>query len=181
MRPFEITPPLLLATFLLWPHPRPILIRWIPTAALALILLHLIIEGFRWQMVPIYALTFSLAISSMITIRSVSDWRPLASYLIFGLLAILTAIPILLPVPAIPSSSGPHAVGTRIYELTDESRREIYSGLEEARRFMIQVWYHLRRIRLPSAPRGWQMRKFTRLPLQNISTCHRFFLTTSRS
>jgi dienelactone hydrolase len=32
-------------------------------------------------------------------------------------------------------------VGTTIYELTDESRRELYSGKDEPRRFQIQVWY----------------------------------------
>jgi pimeloyl-ACP methyl ester carboxylesterase len=46
-----------------------------------------------------------------------------------------------LPVPIIPKPSGPYEVGTRIYELTDLSRKELYSGKDEARRFMIQVWY----------------------------------------
>jgi hypothetical protein len=42
-------------------------------------------------------------------------------------------------------------VGTRIYELTDTSRKEIYSGKDEARRFMIQVWY-------PSEPKATDQR-----------------------
>ena len=141
MRPLEILTSLLLATYLLWGHPRPVAIRYLPMATLLIVLLHLEIEGYRWQMIPLYALTVILTISSMTIIRSASDWRSLASYLMFGLLALSTAIPILLPVPAIPPSSGPYAVGTRIYELTDDSRREIYYGREEARRFMIQVWY----------------------------------------
>ena len=58
-----------------------------------------------------------------------------------SLLALATALPILLPVPAIPTPSGPYPIGTRIYELTDSSRKEMYSGKDEARRFMIQVWY----------------------------------------
>jgi hypothetical protein len=35
MRLFEIITPLLLSTYLLWPHPRPAAIRLLPSAALA--------------------------------------------------------------------------------------------------------------------------------------------------
>ncbi len=141
MRPLELITPLLLSVYLLWAHPRPIYVRWIPAAALIVILLHLATEGYRWQMIPIYALIVILTVTALMKIQSPADWKPLASTLTFGLLALLTAIPILLPVPAIPNPSGPFAIGTRIYELTDDSRRELYSGREEARRFMIQVWY----------------------------------------
>jgi pimeloyl-ACP methyl ester carboxylesterase len=44
-------------------------------------------------------------------------------------------------VPFIPTPSGPSQVGTRIYDLTDATREELYSGKEGARRFQIQVWY----------------------------------------
>jgi hypothetical protein len=46
-----------------------------------------------------------------------------------------------LPVPNIPNPSGPYAIGTSIYEMNDASRQELYSGVDEPRRFMIQVWY----------------------------------------
>jgi predicted dienelactone hydrolase len=113
----------------------------IPLLGLALVLLHLTIEGYRWQMIPIYGFTAILTVVTMVQMRSSADWKPIASYLTFVLLAISTALPILLPVPAIPTPSGPFPVGTRIYELTDTTRKEIYSGKDEARRFMIQVWY----------------------------------------
>ena len=141
MRPLELITPLLLSLYLLWAHPRPLYIRWIPAAVLVLLSLHLLIEGYRWQMIPIYLLTIILTASALMKIRSTADWKPLASYLTFGLLALLTAIPILLPVPAIPPPGGRYDVGTRIIELSDDSRLELYSGREEARRFMIQVWY----------------------------------------
>ena len=141
MRSLEIIIPTLLSVYLLWHHPRPVYIRWIPSAALILTLLHFGIEGYRWQMIPIYVVTALLTAASLMKIQSPTDWKPLASFLTFSLLAVSTAIPILLPVPRIADPSGPYAVGTRIYELTDESRREIYSGVDEARRFMIQVWY----------------------------------------
>jgi dienelactone hydrolase len=77
----------------------------------------------------------------LISLNKSWDIKLIASYLTFILLAVSTALPILLPVPSIPTPSGPYQVGTRIYELSDVARREIYSGKDEARRFMIQVWY----------------------------------------
>ena len=141
MRPLEITIPSLLFVYLIWFHPRPFFIRLLPALAIILTLLHFGIEGYRWQMIPLYVLTSLLTVSSLVKIQSPTDWKPLASALTVILLAVSTALPILLPVPSVPAPSGPYQVGTRIYELTDTSRKEIYSGKDEARRFMIQIWY----------------------------------------
>jgi predicted dienelactone hydrolase len=141
MRPLEILIPILLVLHVLWRRPRPLWVRGLPALALIAVLLHLIIEGYRWQMIPLYVLTALLAVSGWIKRRSSPDFHPLAAALMVVLLAVSTALPILLPVPSIPASSGPYQVGTRIYELTDASRQELYSGREEARRFQIQVWY----------------------------------------
>ncbi len=141
MRPLEILIPVLLSTYLLWGQPRAYAVRFIPALALVLILIHFWIEGYRWQMIPIYGLTAIIVIISLIKLQTPVDLKPLASYLIFGLLAVSTALPLLLPVPVIPTPSGPYPVGTRIYELVNSSRKELYSGKDEARRFMIQVWY----------------------------------------
>ena len=141
MRPFEVIIPVTLATYLVWTHPRPFAIRLLPALALLLSLFHFAVEGYRWQMIPIYVITAALGLAALLKIQSPLDWKPLASILTLILLAVSTALPILLPVPSIPTPSGPYPVGTRIYELTDPSRKEIYSGRDEARRFMIQVWY----------------------------------------
>jgi predicted dienelactone hydrolase len=137
MRPLEIVIPVLLAIYLLVPPPRPFFIRILPASALLFTLIHFFIEGYRWQMLPVYALTLILTTIPFFS----ADIKPLICYLTLGLLAVSTAVPILLPVPTIPTPSGPYQVGTRIYELTDPARKEIYSGKDEARRFMIQVWY----------------------------------------
>lgn len=141
MRPLEIVIPLLIALYLLWPHPRPIAIRLAPALALIVTLIHFTVEGYRWQMIPLYALTSLLAISSLIKIFGASDWSTTASYSTFVLLLLSTALPILLPVPKIATPNGPYKVGTSIFEMLDESRQEIYSGKEEPRRFLVQVWY----------------------------------------
>jgi predicted dienelactone hydrolase len=141
MRPLEITLSVLLTIYLIWPHPRPFAVRLFPALALILALAHFGLEGYRWQMIPLYVLTPLLTISSLMKITGPSDWKPLASYLTLILLALSIAVPILLPVPKIPTPSGPFQIGTSIYELNDTSRQELYSGRDETRRFMIQVWY----------------------------------------
>ena len=141
MRPFESIIPAILTIYLLWRHPRPVWIRLLPATALVCTLLHFAGEGYRWQMIPIYVLTSLLGLSALIRLRSSVDWKPRASVLILILLAVSVSLPILLPVPLIPTPDGPYQVGTTTYELTDASRRELYSGKDEARRFQIQVWY----------------------------------------
>lgn len=141
MRPLEIVIAILPALYLAWPHPRPLTVRLFPALALVATLIHFGVEGYRWQMMPLYVLTPLLAISSLTKIMGVTDWKPIASILTLFLLALSTAIPILLPVPKIPAPSGPYQIGTSIYEMTDSSRQELYSGKDESRRFMIQVWY----------------------------------------
>ena len=149
MRPLEIFTPILLAIYLLWPltgKKRPSAVGLLPAFALVVIGTHAQVEGLRWQMIPLYAFSAVMLLISIpsflrLQTETAPTVRPLRVILSLGLLAISTALPILLPVPIIPTPSGPYPIGTRIYELTDESRKELYSGKDEARRFQIQVWY----------------------------------------
>ena len=141
MRPFEMTISILLTIHLLWRRPHPFWVRFLPALALIVIAVHWIVEGYRWQMIPLYSLTILLTIGAFARILSTAGWKPIASIVVLILLILATALPIVLPVPSLPAPSGPYPIGTRIYELTDNSRQELYSGKEEARRFQIQVWY----------------------------------------
>ena len=149
MRPFEIVIPILLAGYLIWTPTLPPAIRFLPIIAFAITLIHFEVEGYRWQMIPLYALTLILAIISQIGVKGSRETESADSFLTHRLaqggavilLAVSTALPILLPVPSVESPSGPYKVGTTTFELTDSSRREIYSGRDEPRRFQIQVWY----------------------------------------
>jgi len=137
MRPIEIVIPFLLAIYIIWPNPRPFMIGLAPAFALLLTLIHFYIEGYRWQMIPLYALTLILSALTLFA----RDLRPVASALILILLAVSTGLPMLLPVPKVAQPGGPHEVGTTIYEFIDTSRKELYSGKDEPRRLMVQVWY----------------------------------------
>jgi len=149
MRPLEILIPLLIALYLIWPFgggALPVAIRLVPSLAILATLLHLVVERFRWQMVPLYAL------SGIVFVASLLNWEhPLASHpsslavagAAFALLLLgaAAALPALLPVPRVPAPTGSHKVGTLSYVLVDESRRELYSGKDEPRKFLIQLWY----------------------------------------
>ncbi len=141
MRPLEIAIPALIALYLLWPHPRPHTIRFLPALALLLTLIHFVTEGYRWQMVPLYAFTSIIAISSLFSMNTSGSLSKRTSRWLLPLLLIATSLPVILPVPKIPAPGGEFQVGTVIYEMTDPSRKEKYSGRDEARHFMVQVWY----------------------------------------
>ncbi len=152
MRVLEILIPTLLAIYFLWTiithHPRPLAMKLIPPVTLLLTLVHLVFEGFRWQMIPLYviaAMVFILYIPKLIKSEPADQphrgWRIAASILTLILLAISTALPAILPVPRVADPSGSYSVGTQTFLIIDTSRQELYSGRPEPRKFMIQVWY----------------------------------------
>jgi predicted dienelactone hydrolase len=151
MRPFEILIALLVAAcFLAFAFSRrPRWVNLLPALAGAAIVVHLLFEGYRWQMVPLYVLTGVLILFSLpALLRSSKDiapalWKRIAGPAA-GLLvtALAVALPVLLPVPHAPAPTGPAKVGTFSMMLVDSSRKELYSGNpDESRRFMVQFWY----------------------------------------
>jgi hypothetical protein len=128
----------------------------LPLSTGLILLLHLILEGYRWQMVPAYGLTAVLVLLALIQPArqtAVSPARPLWPTILGGLagLAVLllaTALPVLLPVPQPPPPTGPYPVGTYTLYLVDDSRTDIYAADPNApRELMVQFWY-------PAAPTG---------------------------
>jgi predicted dienelactone hydrolase len=152
MRPFEILILLFIAPALLWPiliRARPRWIDLLVLAAPAVALLQLVAEGYRWQMIPAYALVVLLFLfGPLLRRRSRLDGarRRIVSIGIglLGLLALLVAValPALLPVPRVPQPTGSYPVGTVSMHLVDRSRDELYSGNPgDPREIMLQVWY----------------------------------------
>lgn len=152
MRLLEISIPLLLTIYTLWPLAsgslRPQAVNALPALAAALVVIHLFVEGYRWQMIPLYILTGTILAASLPGLFHASTggfqrlgWPAAGLILTFILLAVSTAVPALLPVPRVVAPSGPYTVGTATFVLTDRSRPELYSGKGEPRKFMVQVWY----------------------------------------
>jgi predicted dienelactone hydrolase len=127
-------------------------LRWakfLPAAIVVITLLHLIVEGYRWQMVPAYILTaalFLLTLPSLLKNTNPAPARGALAFLTggFGFLWWLIAgtLPIILPVLRLPTPPGPYAVGSILYDWTDTTRAEIYSSDPNAKReLMVQIWY----------------------------------------
>ncbi len=152
MRPLEILIPFLLTVYTLWPlasgSARPQAVNALPALAAALAVVHIFVEGYRWQMIPLYVSTGIILAASLPGLIHPStggfarlSWPGAGLALTFILLAVSTALPALLPVPRVVAPGGPYTVGTATFVLTDTSRKELYSGRDEPRRFMVQVWY----------------------------------------
>jgi predicted dienelactone hydrolase len=143
MRLFEIlTLVTLLPALLSYFVPRPKRPRWIaylPGLAVASVLLHVVFEGYRWQMVPAYGMT---ALLFLRTVRIIlpgtpvrrdpsSRWRRVLSIIgtVVGLLmlTITAGLLALFPVFRMPKPTGPYAVGTRYYYWIDENRPDTIS------------------------------------------------------
>lgn len=152
MRLFEILMLLLILPALVWsllPWRRPRWVDYLPLAALTIMLIHLFVEGYRWQMLPAYLLIVIVFLLNLPRLGSAttarkqrSGWTIASS--ILGLLVWLLALalPTLLPVPQLPQVTGPYAIATRTFHLVDESRNEIYTAdPDDNREIIMQVWY----------------------------------------
>jgi predicted dienelactone hydrolase len=162
MRAFEIL--ILLALFIhlfgyLIPKvKRPRALLYLSFLTVALILIHLVVERSRWQMVPAYVWCLLLVVFSILQLRRHPlEQRPLSRRIVrvaafVGKLVVLlvflltAAIPWLFPVVHLPEPSGPYAVGTTALQLVDPDRTETFTDdPDDVRELMVRVWY-------PAAP-----------------------------
>ena len=155
MRLFEvlILAALLLLSFslLVAPSKRP---RWlvaIPIVTAILTLLHLTIEGARWQMTPAYLLTILFLVLSLKQLCSTAKqtpastnkaWRISGAFLcVFGLV-LSFIVGSAFPVFELPTPSGTYVVSTTEIMLEDHERPEIITdNPDDFRSVMVRVWY----------------------------------------
>lgn len=148
MRLLEILIVVALLPLLVWSvfsRNRPNWLAIFPVAGTLFVILHLFVEGYRWQMVPAYLLTAVFLMLSLRWITS-SASAPRLAWLaaLLGLLGWLIAIglPVALPVPKLPDATGPYAVGTFSTYLVDNGRLETYTeDPDDNRELMVQLWY----------------------------------------
>ena len=153
MRPLEILIVLLnLAALLMVYMPSRFQQRWfkfLPAAIVGITLAHLLLEQYRWQMVLAYLMTavlFLRALPSLVRNSGMTAARGAWAVIAGGFACIwwlvALALPIILPVPHVPTPPGPYAVGSVLYDWTDLTRAEIYSSDPQAKReVMVQIWY----------------------------------------
>ncbi|MFC3746657.1 acetylhydrolase [Paenibacillus sp. GCM10012306] len=120
-----------------------------------IMLMHGIIEGMRWPMIPAYVLTAVPLLFFVIRLRSKSHKagvqtprkRSTAKLILVTLLtviysAVTVALPLLLPVFTFEKPRGPYKIGTVTYDWKDDSRDEVLTlDPNDKRELMVQVWY----------------------------------------
>ncbi|MBL8056256.1 MAG: hypothetical protein JNK29_06130 [Anaerolineales bacterium] len=141
--------------------------RWLrfwPAAALALLGAHWGLEGYRWQMLPAYALAGLTGLAALWPARGRPApprvWRRWAGGLA-ALLALLLAAapPLAFPVPRLPDPGGPYHLGTLSFHWIDTGRREAYTPApDDPRELMVQIWYPAEPPAAGAQPAPWMER-----------------------
>jgi len=126
---------------------------------IGIFLLHVLFEGIRWQMIPVYIPTLILFIWGfyrLVTIYriqtgaipepDVKSPRKKLGVAVLILTVVLVGstlfIDSILPVFVLPQPSGEYAIGNVTFELTDTSRNESFTvDPDDNRRILIKAWY----------------------------------------
>ena len=131
--------------------------RWLfllPALAALFVVIHLVVEGYRWQMVPAYVLAAIMLVGMFWGFRQAAERQRGAPsrrrkiLALFGVaiglsvLALAVVLPAVLPVFSLPEPTGPYAVGTQYYSWTDASRPDEYTADPgDFRTVSAQIWY----------------------------------------
>lgn len=101
-------------------------------------------EGLRWQMIPLYVAGVALAVGDVFFLERRLDWSSRFLRALLGTVGLILAglLPVVLPVPELPTPSGPEPIGTMTVQLIDRERDEPYGRHAGApREFVAQIWY----------------------------------------
>ena len=112
----------------------------IAVVGLGLMVLGVVTEGFRWQMIPAYVGFGVLLLASLKKSETRPVWRALGALPLFALTSASAVLTHELPIFSLPEPSGPYGVGTFAYSITDDSRKERYSPTRN-RELYVEVWY----------------------------------------
>ena len=134
--------------------------RWAAVACVLAALVQAAVEGWRWQLIPAYAITSVWAGAAL---ASMTGWaspgagpgwgRVVALSVSAGVTLASLALAFLLPVFRFPTPTGSLGIGTLTYDWVDDARDETFtSDPADRRELMVQVWYPARVE--PSAPRA---------------------------
>ncbi|MDF1513424.1 MAG: dienelactone hydrolase family protein [Anaerolineae bacterium] len=103
---------------------------------------HLIYEGYRWQMLPVYVLIGAVMLPQSRRLENHKRWLTTSGTWGLIILGVGILLLVLLPVPKLPPPTGPYAIGTVTYAWTDPARVEIYGNSPGGpRKLMVQIWY----------------------------------------
>lgn len=138
VRSFEIYLAIGCAVAVVWPALFGVRTRRgvVAVGLVALVVLQLNVEGFRWQLVLLYLVAIGMAVGDVVTVERDLPWYRRVGRGLFGLigLGLVVAPALLLPVPQVPVPSGPLAIGTFDVTITDGDRADPDAETEEESR-----------------------------------------------
>lgn len=151
---FSTLPLIPILIVLLWPlAPVPQRPRWVdfmPAAALILLLLDLLVDGFQPLLLGVYAFALILFLVTLGRLRPSAPktikrrvWAGLGGVLATLLLAVCIVPPLLIPIRYTPAApTGPYGLGIVTYGWEDPNRPETYTpDLADQRRIAVEIWY----------------------------------------
>jgi len=148
MRPLETTTLILLLltlTTLVCSRQKRSSALYMLLAAIFATILQLVVESYRWQMIPAYGLLAYL----YLFYRRSQQQTPRVSIKAIGILwfFLSVALPWIMPVVILPEPTGPYAVGTHAFHWVDSTRLEWFTDeyADDYRELMVQVWYPAQR------------------------------------
>ena len=145
MRPFEVVLVVLTLVGLLGRWMAPVVQRLLAGALAVVAVVHVVVEGPRWQLVPAYVVAIVVVAAPALRLlpRRAPGWVPVVGRGIGALLLVIAvALGVVLPVPSLPRPDGPYDVGTTRWEVVDDTRTEVYGADPGGpRRLMATAWY----------------------------------------
>ena len=121
------------------------------TLGLVVALAGLMLEGFRWQMLPAYGAFALLCAGVLRSAPAPLRWRVVGSLPLLILLSASSILTVGMPVFTYPEPAGPYAVGTFDYSVTDPQRPERYQP-DRSREIYIEAWYPADPVQAPDYP-----------------------------
>jgi predicted dienelactone hydrolase len=110
------------------------------------VVLHVIIDGIRWQLYLLYLALFLISI--LITIKTFliidlkKNIKIISNIVLISLFSFSLIAAIVFPIYELPTPSGEYLIGTESFVIEDENRFEHYGDdSTEYRRIKIQIWY----------------------------------------
>lgn len=125
--------------------------KYLPILGFVIFILHLLIEGGRWQLYPLYLMIIIYFILSILKFSGKFSDCNLNSHkiikgLVIGVMILLLLVSAIsayaFPVYKMTVPKGKYKIGTVAFDVIDENRKAIYSdNLKSNRKIKLQVWY----------------------------------------
>lgn len=98
------------------------------------LLLNMITEGLRYEVLSLILAITIIGLPSLSFIR-------LRRMLSIGILIMMLSLIFIFPIYQMPTPTGSYDIGTKVYQINDTSRTEIYGEADTFRKFNVQIWF----------------------------------------